>query len=38
MSDIEKDNMLLNKVTSSSKGDKAYWSFKGRVKDNIVML
>ncbi|MDM2995495.1 MULTISPECIES: DNA methyltransferase [unclassified Citrobacter] len=32
MSDIEKDNMLLNKVTSSSKGDKAYWSFKGRAK------
>ncbi|VTP63257.1 DNA methylase [Leclercia adecarboxylata] len=32
MNDIDKDNMLLNKVISSSKGDKAYWSFKGRAK------
>lgn len=28
----DKDNMLLNKVISNSKGDKAYWSFKGRSK------
>lgn len=32
MNDIDKDNMLLNKVISNSKGDKAYWSFKGRAK------
>lgn len=32
MSDLDKDNMLLNKIISSSKGDKAYWSFKGRAK------
>lgn len=32
MNDIDKDNMLLNKIISNSKGDKAYWSFKGRAK------
>ncbi|MBG0670101.1 site-specific DNA-methyltransferase [Enterobacter roggenkampii] len=32
MNDINKDNMLLKKIISNSKGDKAYWSFKGRAK------
>lgn len=32
MNDINKDSMLLEKIISNSKGDKAYWSFKGRAK------
>jgi hypothetical protein len=27
-----RDRILLDKVTSYSKGNDAYWSFKGRVK------
>ncbi|EKO3932242.1 site-specific DNA-methyltransferase [Vibrio fluvialis] len=32
MNVIEKDNTLLNKVSSYAKGDNSYWSFKGRAK------